>query len=303
MGLLSVILVFVFFYLLVTNVKFRYTAFHLPTVCYNAFVDAYKYVRFKRWNEFSDYGRMDIYIADEEQPFGSGKTLNMVRSALSIYKNYNNVEVYDFDKMEWVTQHIHILSNLKLLGVPYVPLQSVQQIIDIANGHGVPDDGNQHIYLVLIDELGRVFNNREWKNNISSDFLSALLQQRKNKIIIKGTVQDFSLFDATMRKVSAVAYSCSKTWRFLVLKKYFAKDIERAGFNTDLCEVRSVACHFADDRLYNSYDTNEVVKDIIKETQSGLRLTNEEILNASKNDADIATIRRLNRKFKRRANR
>ena len=295
-SLLTLILPFVLIYIVFVNIRVRYTLLHLPQVCYNACIDFYKYVRYKRWNELLDFGRMDIYIADEEQPFGSGKTLNMVRSALTIYNTYNNVEVYDFENCEWVTQHVHIYSNLKLSTVPYVKLESVQQIINIANGKGVPNDGNKHIYLFLIDELGRVFNNREWKTNINSDFLSALLQQRKNKIIIKGTVQDFSLFDATMRKISAVAYSCSKKWRFLVLKQYFAKDIERAGFNTNLCMTRSIRCYFATDSLYDSYDTNEVVQNIQKEIKDGMRLTNEEILNASANDSDIKTIRRINRK-------
>lgn len=298
MTLLEIVLVIVLIYVLITNIRARYTLCHLPQVCLYAFQDLYKYVRYKRWNEFLDYGRMDIYIADEEQPFGSGKTLNMVRSALSIYKTYDKTEVFDFSKMEWVTQHIHIYSNLKLLNVPYVPLQSVSQIVDVANGKGSPDDGNRHVYLFLIDELGRVFNNREWKTNINSDFLSALLQQRKNRIIIKGTVQDFSLFDATMRKISSVAYSCTKKWRFLVLRQFFAKDIERAGFNTNLCQVRSIACHFATDALYESYDTNEVVKDLQKEIEDGLRLSNEEILNASQSDSDVRTIRHFNKKAK-----
>lgn len=296
--LLYLVCIFVLIYLVISKVEVRYTFTHLPTVCYSAVTDIYKYVRYKRWNELLDFGRMDIYIADEEQPFGSGKTLNMVRSALSIYNTYNNVEVFDFDKCEWVTQHVHIYSNLKLHNVNYVPLTNVYQIVNIANGVGVPNDGNKHIYLFLIDELGRVFNNRDWKTNLNSDLLSALLQQRKNKIIIKGTVQDFSLFDATMRKISSVAYSCSKHWRFLTLRQYFAKDIERAGFNTNLCECRSIRCHFATDKLYDSYDTNEVVRDLQKELKDGTRLTNEEILNASQNDSDISTIRRLNRRAK-----
>lgn len=300
MGLLKIAIVVMFIYAFVAVPEVRYTVFHFPTVFYNACVDLYKFVRFKRWNELRDYGRMDIYIADEKQPFGSGKTLNMVRSALATYKAYNNVEIFDFNKFEWVTQHVHIYSNLKLLDVPYVPLTSTQQMIDIAEGRGVPDDGNRHVYLFLFDELGRVFNNREWKTNINSDFLSALLQQRKHRIIVKGTVQDFSLFDATMRKISSKVFSCSKKWRFLTLREYYAKDIERAGFNTDLISVRSLMVNFATDKLYNSYDTNEVVGDIAKEIQQGMRLSNEEVLNSSGSSGDLNTLTRIHKRFKRR---
>lgn len=300
MGLLKIVIIIMFIYAFVAVPEVRYTVFHFPTVFYNACVDLYKYVRFKRWNELLDYGRMDIYIADEKQPFGSGKTLNMVRSALATYKAYNNVEIFDFSKFEWVTQHVHIYSNLKLLDVPYVPLTSTQQMIDIAEGRGVPDDGNRHVYLFLFDELGRVFNNREWKTNINSDFLSALLQQRKHRIIVKGTVQDFSLFDATMRKISSKVFSCSKKWRFLTLREYYAKDIERAGFNTDLISVRSLMVNFATDKLYNSYDTNEVVGEIAKEIQQGMRLSNEEVLNSSGSSGDLNTLTRIHKRFKRR---
>lgn len=300
MGLVKLGLIIGFVYAFVAFPEVRFTVFHFPTVFYNACVDVYKYVRFKRWNECRDYGRMDIYVADERQPFGSGKTLNMVRSALNIYKNYNNVQIFDFETFQWVTQYVHIYSNLKLMNVPYVPLTSTQQMIDISKGEGIPDDGNRHIYLFLFDELGRVFNNREWKTNINTDFLSALLQQRKNKIIVKGTVQDFSLFDATMRKISSKVYSCTKKWRFLTLREYYAHDIERAGFNTELIAVRSLVVNFATDKLYESYDTNEVVGDIVKEIQSGQRLSNEEILNSSGTAGDLNTLTRIHKKYKRR---
>lgn len=273
------------------NSRFRYAVLHVPQVLYYAALDGYKYMKFKRWNEVQDFGRMDIYCADEAQPFGSGKTLNMVRSAYSIYHKYDNVDVFDFDDCQWKKQYVHIFSNVKLRGIPYYPLTSCSQLVDISTGYSVPDDGNRHVYLFLIDELGRVFNNRDWKTNLNNDFLSALLQQRKHKIIIKGTVQDFSLFDATLRKVSALVYVCTKKWRFLTLKQYFAKDIERAGFNTNLLQCVSNFTYFATDKIYNLYDTNEVVGNLQKEIIEGMHLTNEEILNAAKNDVSIDTIR------------
>ena len=151
--LISILFVIV----LVKSPILRYSITHLPTVTFNAFIDIRKYIKFKRWNEFSGYGRMDIYIADDNQPFGSGKTLNMVKDAISIYKNYNDVDVYDFASESWVKQYVHIISNLALYGVDYVKLESTSQITDLVNmEYGSNND--IHIYLVLIDELGRILN-------------------------------------------------------------------------------------------------------------------------------------------------
>lgn len=274
--LISILVVIV----LVKSPILRYSVIHLPTVTFNAFIDIRKYIKFKRWNEFSGYGRMDIYIADDNQPFGSGKTLNMVKDAISIYKNYNDVDVYDFSSESWVKQYVHIISNLALYGVDYVKLESTSQITDLVNmEYGSNND--IHIYLVLIDELGRIFNNRDWKTNLPSDLLGALLQQRKNRLIIKGTVQDFSLFDATLRKLSSVVYVCHKRWRFLVRDIYAATDLERSGYNLRMISSRGSGCGFATDRLYNSYNTNEVVSDLARNVVEGKQLTNYEVLQSS----------------------
>lgn len=258
----------------------RYTLTHLPQVAFNAFIDLRKYIKFGRWKECSGYGRMDIYIADDSRPFGSGKTLNMIHDAISIYKQYNDVQVYDFDSECWVNQYVHIISNVELVGIPFVKLESTTQITDLVNME-YDDNPDVHIYLVIIDELGRIFNNRDWKTNLPSDLLGAILQQRKNRLIIKGTVQDFSLFDATLRKLSSVVYVCQKKWRFLVRDIYTATDLERSGYNLRLLDPRGSMCGFATDKLYNSYNTNEVVSDLARSVIEGKQLSNYEVLQSS----------------------
>lgn len=294
------IFIIVFCYLLYANERFRFTVFHFPTVFYNAFCDFFKFIKFRDWHNCKDYGKMEIYTADEKQPFGSGKTLNMVRSVRNFYHLYNDKEVFDFEELCFVNQYVHIYSNIKLFGVPYVPLKNTQQFIDVANGSVVPEgDKNHHIFVFCFDELGTLFNNRDWKNNLSTDFLSALLQQRKNRVLIFGTVQDFSLFDATMRKICTNVYVCSKKWRFLTIRQYFAKDIERAGFNTQLLQLRGLSVRFATDALYNSYDTNELIQGIQKGVQQGEYLSNKEVLEQASNDSDIRSLTAVKRQLKR----
>lgn len=274
------ILLIAFIMVYASSSVFRYSIRHLPQVVYYAFIDIRKYIKYKGWNDFKSYGRMDIYVAEPTMPFGSGKTLNMVSDAISIYKNYNDVEVYDFENECWCMQYVHIISNIELFGVPFVKLESTSQIVDLVE-MDEDQDPDQHIYLILIDELGRIFNNRDWKNNLPSDLLGAMFQQRKNKLLIKGTVQDFSLFDATLRKLSAVVYVCRKKWRFLIRGTYSATDIERSGYNLDFCNPKGSFCGFATDKLYHSYNTNEVVSDLAKNVLEGKQLTNYEVLQNS----------------------
>lgn len=289
-----VIIAFIFVFVLFPQV--RYTCFHFPTVVYNAVIDVYKYIKYKKYNEYRDFGKMFIYVANDKQPFGSGKTLSVVDYVRYIYNRYNGAQVWSNSDNKFVEQKIKIYSNVTLIGVPYVPLVSYEQIIKARDNN---DD--TCISLFVIDELGSQFNNRNWKNNLPPDLLEAILQQRKSKIGILGTVQDWSLFDATLRKVSAECIECSKTWRYVVNRVYYAKDMERADCNTDLIKSCGVRCFFATDKVYNSYDTNERVDKLVQDVKAGDIISNEEILNhANGGTSDLSTLTNIKRKYRKR---
>lgn len=294
--MIQFILLVAFIFAFVLLPELRYTLFHLPTVLYNAVVDSYKCIKYKRYNEYKEYGKMQIYVANEKQPFGSGKTLSIVDYVLAVYKRYNGVPVWSESDKKFVPQKIKIYSNVELRGVPYVPLVTYDQIINART-----ENNDTMVQLFVIDELGSQFNNRTWKNNLPMDLLEAILQQRKAKIAILGTVQDWSLFDKTLRTVSAECIVCSKRWRFVVNRTYYAKDMERAGYNMDLLESHGVHCFFATDRVYNSYDTNERVDQLLQSVKDGELISNEEIINhANGESADITTLTRLKRKYRKR---
>lgn len=289
-----VIIAFIFVFVLFPQV--RYTCFHLPTVVYNAVIDTYKYIKYKKYNEYRDFGKMFIYVANDKQPFGSGKTLSIVDYVRYVYNRYNGAQVWSKSDNKFVEQKIKIYSNVTLIGVPYIPLVSYEQIIKARENN---DD--TCISLFVIDELGSQFNNRNWKNNLPPDLLEAILQQRKSKIGILGTVQDWSLFDATLRKVSAECIECSKTWRYVINRSYYAKDMERAQYNTELIKTRSVRCFFATDKVYNSYDTNERVDKLVDAVRNGEIISNEEILTHASGDiSDLSTLTNIKRKYRKR---
>lgn len=284
-------------------VELRYTVFHLFTVLSYAIRDTYKYFKYKQWNNFGEFGQMNMYIADSSQPFGSGKTINVTALAKSIYNKYDGKMVYNERLGKWQEQKIVILSNYKLVGIPYVELHSHQQIVEVTENTENTDDEYCNVYLVLIDEMGSQFNNRSWKDNLSEDLLSAILQQRKNKVAILGTVQDYSLFDATLRKLCTKVYVCRKRWRFCRVSVYFAKDVERADGNLDMLKCQGRRVIFASDSLYNSYDTNEKVGKLVKEIADGDRLTNQEILEHANGISEFGAIEKIRKKYKGRVKR
>lgn len=294
MYLFLFLVAFVFAFALFPQV--RYTCFHLPLVCYNAVVDLYKFVKYKKYNEYKEFGKMQIYVANDKQPFGSGKTLSIVDYVIAVYNRFNDVPVWSASAEKFVLQKIKIYSNVELRGIPYVPLVSYDQLINARN-----EECDTMIQLFVIDELGSQFNNRNWKNNLPLNLLEAILQQRKSKIAILGTVQDWSLFDATLRKVSAECIVCSKNWRFVVNRVYYAKDMENAGYNTELIKSHDVRCFFATDKVYNSYNTNERVERIVESARNGEIISNEEILNCANGETtDLATVTNLKRKYRKR---
>ncbi len=294
--MISLLLLFAFVVFFIIFPELRYTVFHLPTVLYNAVVDIYKYFRYKKYNSYREFGKMQIYVANEKQPFGSGKTLSIVDYVISVYKRYNGAIVWSDSLQVFVEQKIKIYSNVELRGIPYVPLVSYEQLINARE-----ETCDTMIQLFVIDELGSQFNNRTWKNNLPMDLLEAILQQRKSKIAILGTVQDWSLFDKTLRTVSSECIVCSKRWRFVVNRVFYAKDMERAGYNVDLIQSHGVRCFFATDKVYNSYDTNERVDKLVQAVADGEILSNEEIINHANGDsADIDTLTTLKRKYRKR---
>lgn len=294
--MLKLLLIIAFGIWFVMDSRVRYTVFHPHIVLYNAIRDLYLRYKYKKYNEFNEFGRMIMFIADEANPFGSGKTLNMVAYAKAIYEIFDGLTIWSKYHKGFVEQKIKIVSNITLFNIPYIPLSNEQQIIELSK-----NEDDSIVYLILLDEMGSLYNNREWKTNLSSDMVETILQQRKAKISFLGTVQNWTLFDITIRKVTSLVRSCKKTWRFLVVNEYLACQVERAQFNLELINTTSIKCNFATDNLYNSYDTTERVEKLQKEIKEGKMLSSEEIINSSSGQStDIESLTNVKRRYRKR---
>lgn len=289
MKLLLILAIIVFVVVYVPIVPFCIKHFyHIAT---NGAVDIYTYFKHKEYNRCHFFGRIYMITAYRNKVFGSGKTLDMTMVARYVYNRYNGLPVWNEDKQTFVTQHIHLISNVDLLDVPYTPFISAEQMKNV-------EQEEDDITIFVFDEVGAIWNSRNYKDNISTELLKRLLQVRKNKIGIICTAQRFKFVDALLRQITGSLYCVNKTWRILSVREYDAVSFENCD-NIDMLKPLSKKYKFVFDKDYLAYDTSAIVDDLKKKDM----LTDAEILSAQgviEPNIDFATgIKKRYRKRKR----
>lgn len=264
---------------------------HFYHIVTNGAVDLYNYFKHKEYNRCHFFGRIYMITAYRNKVFGSGKTLDMTMIARAVYNKYNNLPVWSESAQDFVIQHIHLISNVELLDVPYTPFVSAEQLKNV-------EQGEEDITIFVFDEVGAIWNSRNYKDNINTELLKRLLQVRKNKIGILCTAQRFKFVDALLRQITGSLYCVNKTWRILSVREYDAVSFENCD-NIDMIKPLSKSFEFVFNKDYAAYDTSAIVDDLKKADM----LTDSEILAAQgviEPNIDFATgIKRRFRKRKR----
>ena len=263
----------------------RYCVFHPVKCLKQGFKDMWGYFHYKKYNLCPFFGQIYMFVADGVHAFGSGKTLSMVEWLTSVYEKYNGLEVFDEEKQEFTIQHVIIISNVKLNGIPYIPFTAKDQFINIDK---IPHS-SMDILLFAIDEAGAEFNSREYKSNLPTDFLVRLLQVRHNKVGFVMTSQRFTFVDKLLRNVTGLVCTCRKVWRIVQLNYYDGFTLENAQ-NSELVRPIKTRFYFATDKLYNSYDTLYNVEKLKQQLESGDLLDTSEILERIKSDGDLQQV-------------
>lgn len=254
-------------------------------------IDTYYYFKHKEYNRCNYYGRIMITSAFRNKVFGSGKTLNLSMVAHDLYKLYDNKPVWDDIENKFVPQRIHLISNITLNGVPYTKFVSCEQLKNV-------EQNRNDVTIFVFDEIGAIWNSRNYKDNISTDLLRSLLQVRHNKIGIIGSTQRFKFVDALLRQVTGTLLCVKKTWRSLMIAEYDPVDFEYCQ-NTTMLQPLSKKYRFVFNEDYLGYDTNEVVPELMKLDllPDAEVLANQNLMVA---DVDCATgVKRKYRKRKR----
>ena len=265
----------------------------IKTVCY-AVRDLIDYIRFKQWRNCKT-GTIRCFIG----LFGKGKTLSAVHYVIDIYKRYNDILVYDSFRKKWVTQKVHIISNVELFGIPYERFISLSQIVNVADTMHQRDELNDTltVTLVLGDEFSVQLNSRSFKTNIDPLFLNTLLTCRHHHISLIYTSQRFNHVDALLRQVTASVISCDKVWRFMVQNLYDAYELENASDPTMVKPLRRFGW-FISNADFNAYDTLACVDNLSKSCKEGDMLSEEEILALQQNTpSDMDVVAHPSRKY------
>lgn len=258
--------------------------------------DGFLYLIYKK-NRLCLTGRIIAYIG----LFGKGKTLSAVHYVVEQYNLYNNKKVYDIHRRKWVTQKVHVISNVDL-SIPFTPLESLAQIVSVAEHYKKIDKENDTLtcHIVLGDEFSVQLNSRSFKSNIDPLFLNTLLTCRHHHISLVYTAQRFNHVDALLRQVTSYVISCDKCWRVMVHRKYDAYELEYASNPLDVTPIQSFGW-FIRDKDFNAYDTLACVQNLSKSCTEGDMISEAEILALqSSTPTDMDAVKKPSRAFFRR---
>lgn len=208
--------------------------------------DFVKYIAKRRWRLFEGWG-LHLYVGS----FGAGKTCSMVQRAYALARQY---------------KQLTIVTNLKLMHFPkhteILPLTTPQDILN------APEDT-----LVLIDEIGTIFNSRDFaasKESVPKILFQHLCQQRKRHMMILATTQRWNFLDKQLRDITDTvrvtkSHFAHPFTRICTVYKYDAFDYDRAVTNPML-PPRALAAdvYVQTDACRNRYDTTQLIDNLLK---------------------------------------
>lgn len=282
------VIIFIFLIFLFVSVPFaRFVPLNLHKIIVNIPKDIYRYFKYKKYNECSNFG----YIKIMNGYFGSGKSLSAVDEVIGIFKRYNGLLIWSSELNTFIRQKITIISNLELKGVPFIPFENEYQFIDYQASPG-------EVLIFLVDEIGTVWNNRNFKE-FNPDVFNNIVQSRKRKIAIYGTLPLLVGTDVNIRRYTDDVVVCSKTWRILKHSYYKAKELENCS-DTSLLTPHRVCYKFVTDRMYNQYNTYAMIDKLKKDMLDGKLMSYRELDNGGRDGSiEVASLNRKARKRKK----
>lgn len=285
------------------SIVFRLIILHPYGVIYYALLDRVLSIQHRSWNE-CPFGSIRCYIAHRGTAFGTGKTLSAVQEIVSAYNRYNGKTVWCSRRNKFVTQRIHVLSNVDFKTIPFERLESLSQFVSETDT--IQDYDNKHdcltVTYLLIDEASSQLNSRSFKSNFDAPFISRLLTSRHVKANLILTSQRSGMVDKLMRDCTNYYISCQKLWRFEILRYYDAYEIECAQEPNTVAPIRRSG-YFIKDKMFDYYDTYASVKALEKSCKEGDMLSEEQILNLRVGDSlEQAKSKRQAKKNRKRLN-
>lgn len=224
-------------------IKFK-QLLHLPHFLWLFLLDLVRYIKERGWEKFEGWG-IHLYVG----MFGAGKTSSLVHDAYSICARY---------------PYVTVLTNIKLMNFPastqILPLKTVDDILH------APDNT-----LVIIDEIGTVFNSRDFLGGkgVPKLLFQHICQCRKRHVEILATTQRWNFLDKQLRDVTDTV-TVSSAWckhpfsRMVTCRVYRARDYDLA-YTNPVYQPSMVGCkvYIQTDVLRGRYDTVELVETML----------------------------------------
>lgn len=216
--------------------------------------DVYRYFKEHENKRFHEWG-LHIYVGK----FGQGKTCSAVRHVYGLCCRYEDVTV---------------LTNLKLTNFPkhtkIQPLRCIQDILD------APDNT-----IVLIDEIGTIFNSRDFNQNqrkgkgsepegMPKVLFQHICQVRHRHMVIIGTVQKWGFLEKQLREITADVTVCSAfpshPFSRIITNFCYDRDEYDLFYQSPLRPLVPLAGEvwLQTDKLRELYDTKEMVNTMLK---------------------------------------
>lgn len=280
----------------IISVFFRTVITHPFKSIYYSLVDTYNYFREHRY-DMMQTGRLICYTA----LFGGGKTLSCVHYVASLYDRYNDRIVFDVDRQKFVTQKVHIISNVDL-SLPYEKFENLSQVVRVADRFKKIDEENDTLTctVVLGDEFSVQMNSRNFKSNIDPLFLNTLLTCRHHHIMFIYNAQRFNHVDALLRQVTTYVVECHKVWRVVIQSTYDAYTLENCSDPTQVKALGNSGW-FVTDYDYSMYDTLACVGNLKRSYEEEDMLSEIEIINKNVSSRyDIGQTKRFKKIFSKR---
>lgn len=262
-------------FLLVYFPVLRCFVMHPVQTVFNAIRDGVKYIVYKQWRN-CPYGTINAFIGY----FRGGKTLSAVHYIASLYRRYNNLRVYDKFTKRWCTQKIVVLSNVEFTTIPYIPLKSLKQMVEMGDFHKEYDEknGTLTVTIVFVDEASTQLNSRSFKENFANPLiLGSLMTVGHYAMSFFYSTQRYPHVDCLLRQVTYNVIDCQKVWRCMKNYYYDGWEMENATNPTLLVPIRR-DCWFVRDKDFREYDTHACVDTLVKSATTGDMLSTEEVL-------------------------
>lgn len=222
-----------------------------PHFLYLVIKDLFIWLWHRGWTIFNGFG-LHLYLGG----FGEGKTGSAVRDVYYKCQKYKCLKV---------------LTNISLYNFPewtkIIPLKTANDILNA--------DENT---LILIDELGTIWNSRDFKTSSGSkdskalpkEVFQFLCQVRHRKIEVFATAQDWADVDIAIRRKIRDVCVCSSEFkhpftRMITNRVYDSKEYDLFYQNPLLPLVAGYTdVYVQTDKLRKLYNTDEMVENMLK---------------------------------------